>query len=331
MTDLQERPAVAPSGDLALLETAYRWMAMSRAIEEHIVSMFKQSRLRGRVVLGHGQEAIPVGAALCLEERDIVAPLHRDLGVHLVRGTTPFTIFSNYLGRATSLSAGRDSDVHMGEWSRGVFPMVSHLPDSWPIAGGIALAHKLRGEPRVTMAFCGDGATSTGTWHETVNFVAVQQLPVVLIVENNQFAYSTPTASQYRCERIVDRAVGYGIPGEEVDGNDVVAVHEVVGRAVRTAREGGGPTLLVAHTMRMVGHAFHDPATYVPDGMLEEWAAKDPLDRCAAQLRLAGWDDERFTGLREELRLEMREAWEQAELEPLPDAADVATRVYAEG
>jgi TPP-dependent pyruvate/acetoin dehydrogenase alpha subunit len=330
MTDLQERPMVLPSGEVALLETAYRWMATSRAIEERVVSMFKQGRLRGRVVLGHGQEAIPVGAALCLEDDDVVAPLHRDLGVHLVRGTTPFTIFLSYLGRATSPSAGRDGDVHMGEWSRGVFPMVSHLPDSWPIAGGIALAHKLRGEPRVTMAFCGDGATSTGTWHETVNFVAVTQVPMVLIVENNQFAYSTPTASQYRCERIVDRAAGYGIPGEEVDGNDVVAVHEVVQRAVHTARAGGGPTLLVAHTMRMAGHAFHDAAAYVPDGLREEWAAKDPLDRCAARLRLAGWDDDRFTALHDDLHAEMRDAWERAEAEPMPGPDDVATRVYAD-
>ena len=305
-------------------------MDLSRAIEERIVSAFKQGRLRGRIVTGQGQEAIPVGAGLCLEEDDIVAPGHRDLGVHLIRGTTPYTIFCNYLGRAGSLSDGRDSDVHMGEWHRGVFPMVSHLPDSWPIAAGIALAQKLRHQPRVTMTFCGDGATSTGTWHETVNFAAVQQVPIVFIVENNQYAYSTPTSAQYRCERIVDRAVGYGIPGEEVDGNDVVAVHDVVQRAVDRARDGGGPSLVVADTMRMAGHAFHDAADYVPDGMLEAWAAKDPVDRCADRLRRLGWDDVRFEQIRDEHRAEVRAAWDRAELEPLPDPADVATRVYAD-
>jgi TPP-dependent pyruvate/acetoin dehydrogenase alpha subunit len=317
-------------GDLGVLESALHWMEVSRAIDDRLVSAYKQGRLRGRLLSGRGQEAIPVGAGLCLEPDDLVTPAHRDMGVHLIRGTTPYVIFAHYLGRATGLSGGRDGDVHMGEWSRGVFPMVSHLPDSWPIAAGLALTQKLRGEPRITMAFCGDGATSTGTWHETVNFAAVNQLPMVLIVEDNQYAYSTPTDAQYRCANIADRAIGYGIPGETVDGNDVTAVHHVVQRAADRARAGDGPTLIVAETMRMEGHAFHDAASYVPDELREEWAAKDPLERVKGRLRHVGWDEDRFAAIRDEVRDEVRAAWDQAEAEPLPDGTDVAERVYAD-
>lgn len=312
------------------LESAYAWMNLSRTVEERLRSAYTQGRLRGRFLSGRGQEAIPVGAALCLDAGDYLAPVHRDLGAHLVRGTTPLTIFRHYLGRAGGPSQGRDGDLHMGEWDKRVFPMVSHLPDSWPVIAGVALACKLRGEPHIAMAFCGDGATSTGTWHESVNFAAVQRLPMVLVVEDNQYAYSTPTMSQYRCESIVDRAVGYGIDGVEVDGNDVEAVQEVMGKAVATVRSGEGPVLVVAHTFRMEGHAFHDAAAYVPGELTAEWADRDPIALAAARLRAAGWDDARFAALQEQQTAGVKAAWLQAESEPLPDPSELHHGVYAD-
>ena len=169
-------------------------MVLSRSMEDRLTNLYKQGGLRGRLVSGRGQEAIPVGSAMTLRDGDVIAPVHRDLGAHLIRGTEPIALFRSYLGRASGLSQGRDSDVHMGDWSKGVYPMVSHLPDSWPVVGGIAFGFHLDGSERVAMAYCGDGAMSTGTWHESVNFAAVFDLPIVYILEDNQYAYSTPTA-----------------------------------------------------------------------------------------------------------------------------------------
>jgi TPP-dependent pyruvate/acetoin dehydrogenase alpha subunit len=314
---------------LELLVASYRHMATARAIEQRLRSAYTQGRLRGRFLSGRGQEAIPAGATLALGEDDVMAPVHRDLAGHLVRGTTPLTIFRHYLGRATGPSRGRDGDLHMGEWSKGVFPMVSHLPDSWPVAGGIALGFQLRGEPRVVMAFCGDGATSTGTWHESMNFAAVMQLPLVLVVEDNQYAYSTPRHRQFACERIVDRAVGYGMPAELVDGNDVVAVHGAAERAVRRARSGGGPTLIEATTMRMEGHAFHDYAHYVPTGVREIWAERDPIEACRARLLAAGEDESALVRVLAEITADVKAAWVVAEADPLPEPSGEVAAVYA--
>jgi len=193
----------------------------------------------------------------------------------------------------------------------------------------VALKCKLRGEPNIAMAFCGDGATSTGAWHEAVNFAAVQRLPIVFVVEDNQYAYSTPREAQFACRDLVDRAVGYGIPGYDVDGNDVDAVNSVVSKAVRTARTGDGPTLVVATTMRMEGHAFHDAAAYVPEEMKAGWATRDPLLRAEDSLRALGWDDARLTALHEEQVASVRQAWAEAEADPLPDGSDVERGVYA--
>jgi TPP-dependent pyruvate/acetoin dehydrogenase alpha subunit len=310
------------------LEVAYRWMALARTIEDRLRAAATQGRLRGRFLSGRGQEAIPTGAALCLEPEDYLAPVHRDLAAHLVRGTTPATIFRHYLGRATGPSQGRDGDLHMGEWSRRVLPMVSHLPDSWPVACGLALSCKLRGEPSIVLAICGDGATSTGTWHESVNLAAVQRLPIVFLVEDNQYAYSTPRERQFRCASLVERAAGYGIPGYEVDGNDVDAVHRATSKAVAAARRGDGPSLVVATTMRMEGHALHDAAAYVPQDLKDRWAARDPLRRTEDALRVLGWDDARFAALREEQTAAVRAAWLEAEADPLPDPGDLERGVY---
>ena len=307
----------------------FRWLVLSRAIEDRLRSMYLQSKLRGRLISGRGQEAIPVGAALALGPGDVVAPVHRDLGAHLVRGTTPLTIFRHYLGRADGPSRGRDGDIHMGEWKHRVFPMVSHLPDAWPVLCGVGLAFQLDHTANVGLGFCGDGATSTGAWHEAVNFAAVFDLPLVFVIENNQYAYSTPTARQYRVPRLADRAAAYGIPGTTVDGNDVREVRRAATEAVLRARQGGGPSIVEAMTMRMDGHAIHDDASYVPKKLLEDWAKADPIVRCEQHLLESGISSDEVASVRSDVASEVGEALRVAESEPLPDSAELGVGVYA--
>lgn len=327
---MTERGALVDGVDGYTAEHLLRTMILSRCIEDRVHSLYKLSRLKGRVISGRGQEAVSVGSASALAPGDVVAPVHRDLGVHLVRGTDPLTVMLHYFGRAAGPSQGRDGDIHFGEWSRGVFPMVSHLPDSWPVMAGAALAFRLRGESRVAMALCGDGATSTGLWHETLNFSSVFSAPAVFIVENNQYAYSTPTARQFRLERISDRASAYGIPGETVDGNDVLAVHNVVSEAVSRAREGGGPTLVEAVTMRMDGHAIHDDAAYVPREILASWADRDPIDLLIEKLTVAGVPSDSIEDAWLSAREQVDAAVELAEAGAMPDPVDLTRGVLHE-
>lgn len=306
-------------------------MCRSRALEDRLHVLHRQGRLRGRLLSGRGQEAIPVGAALALEPDDRVAPLHRDLGVHLVRGTTYRTVLLHYFGKAAGPARGRDGDIHFGEWSRGVLPMVSHLPDSFPVALGFALAARLRGLPRIALAICGDGATSTGLWHETLNLASVLQAPIVFLIENNQYAYSTPVDRQYRIERLSDRAAAYAMPGCTVDGNDAIAVYRAVAEAALRARGGGGPTLLEAVTMRMDGHAVHDDASYVPPEVLDMWRARDPIERLARELQGHGFTAARLAEIRARADDEIMAAIQEVEAAADPDPASAAAGVYAQG
>ena len=316
------------------LETAltlFRWMVLSRSLEDRLYALFRQGRLHGRLISGRGQEAIPVAVTLATRTEDVVCPVHRDLGAHLVRGTRPETVLLHYLGRSDGPSRGRDGDIHFGEWSRGVFPMVSHLPDSWPVSVGIAMAASLRRKPRVVVAFCGDGATSAGAWHESLNFASVFQTPNVFVVENNHYAYSTPTPRQYRIAELVDRAAAYGIPGVRVDGNDALAVHAAAVQAISLAREGGGPTLIEAVTMRMDGHAAHDGASYVPAELLEDWRRRDPIDRLAGELRQQGIPEDDLQEIRTSANRRIEQALRAAEAAPLPEARLLEDGVYAAG
>src|SRR5262245_24827318 len=256
--------------------------------------------------------------------------MHRDMAAHLIRGITPETVLLHYFGKATGPSGGRDGDIHFAEWERRNFPMVSHLPDSFPIALGLALTSLLRKDGAVTVAFCGEGATSVGTWHETLNFASVFKAPNVFVVENNQYAYSTPTERQYRGQ-LVDRALGYGMAGECVDGNDVLAVHDAMGRAVDRARGGEGPTLLEAVTMRMDGHAGHDAAAYVPEDLKLLWRARDPIERLERRLRAHGVTQVRIEDQWAMAREKVEVALERAARSPDPTAGDLLARgVFAQ-
>jgi pyruvate dehydrogenase E1 component alpha subunit len=318
----------APQLDLVV---AHRWMVLSRMVEDRLRNLYTAGALRGRIVSGRGQEAIPTGTALTLRPDDVMAPIHRDLSAHLIRGTELVTIFRQYFGRRTSVTRGRDGDVHFGEWDKGVYPMVSHLPDSFPVIGGVAFGFTLEGSDRVALAYCGDGAMSTGTFHESVNFAAVFDLPIVYVLENNQYAYSTPTAQQSRLDHLADRGAGYGIPAVTVDGNDVTAVFEATTEAVARARAGGGPTFVECVTMRMDGHAIHDDASYVPADLLARWRERDPIVLVEAARRERGWSDADGEALRAELDVEIKTAVEVARAEEPPDAADLEHGVYATG
>jgi pyruvate dehydrogenase E1 component alpha subunit len=302
-------------------------MMLMRSIEERGLKLYKQGKIPGSFYDGRGQEAISVGATYALAAGDpVCSPLIRDLGAHLVRGTDVTEIFRHYMGRANALSRGREGNVHFGDRHRGVVGMVSMLPDMMVVANGLALAFKLRGEPRCALSFFGDGATSRGDWHEAMNWAAVDRLPVVFVLENNELAYSTPQERQFAVPPI-ERAPGYGIPAESVDGNDVEAVFGAVARARARALAGEGATLVEAVTMRMHGHGAHDDARYVEPGRLEAWAQRDPLEHQAAALG-ALVDAE---ALRAEVDAEVEAAVGAALATPMADPADALTGVFCEG
>jgi len=314
----------------AKLNLAY-WMRLTRTLDEALVAMWKQGRGVGGTFSGRGHEAIAVGAGYALGPDDVVAPMHRDLGCYLVRGMSAERIMANQLGKEPGVTRGRDANLHgMGDLEFNIIGFVSHLPQSLPVALGAAMAFQYREEPRVALTFTGDGSSNTGLFHETLNLAAVQKAPFVLVVENNQYAYSTPLHEQMAIDDIVVRAQAHGVVGEIVDGNDVAAVHSVVSAAVVRARGGGGPTLIEAKTMRMLGHAIHDGAEYVPSQLLEEWEKRDPVTLWEDALIERGvLSPATLERLHSECRDEVEAAIAYAEKAPLPDPATVANGVYA--
>ena len=261
----------------------YRAIVLPRTIEEKMLNLLRQGRL-SKWFSGIGQEAIAVGVTAALEPDDFILPMHRNLGVFTTRGIDLPRLFRQLLGKDGGYTKGRDRTFHFGALEHRIVGMISHLGAMLPVADGLALAARLRGEPRVAAAFTGDGATSEGDFHEAVNLAAVWKLPVLFVVENNQYGLSTPVSEQYACKDIADKAAGYGIAGEIVDGNDLIAVYTAVTRAARRARAGEGPTLLEFQTFRMRGHEEASGTAYVPKHLFEEWAKKDPLARFEAFL-----------------------------------------------
>ena len=307
------------------------YMRLQRAVEDRAVKLYYQGRIPGAYFTGWGHEAIAVGATYALGPRDLIAPMHRDLAAYIMRGISVRRVFAQFLDREGGLTRGRDGNIHMGDPRFGIFPFISHMAASVPVAAGMALACRQRGEARVVLTFFGDGATSTGAWHEGVNFAAVFRLPVVLVLENNQYAYSTPLDRQTACQAFVDKAVGYGIAGVAVDGNDVLAVYGAARDAVGHAREGHGPTLIECRTMRMRGHSEADKYSYVPKALLDEWAARDPIALFERRLQSEGHltpDADRAMQERIAAEIEEELAWAEASPEPAPES--VTEGVYAE-
>src|SRR5947208_9154723 len=257
----------------------YYVMRLTRAMEDRTRTLFLQGRVVGGVYTAQGHEATTVGAATMLRDGDCIVPQHRDLGMHLVRGSSPRAVMCQWLARGNSPTLGRDGQMHIGDMHHGIVPMISMLGESLPVACGVALTMKIRQHSTIVIASMGDGATSTGPFHEALNFASVQKLPIVFVIENNGYAYSTPTYKQFVLENLSERALAYGMPGESVDGNDVLAVVDAVGRAVEHVRSGKGPALVECKTFRVRGHSEADQASYVPKELREEWLVKDPIKR----------------------------------------------------
>jgi TPP-dependent pyruvate/acetoin dehydrogenase alpha subunit len=303
-----------------------RAMLLMRGIEERAMSLYRQGKVPGSFYDGFGQEAVSAGAAFAMAPEDRLCILHRDLAAHLIRGVTPSRILSQYMGRAAGITRGRDGNVHFGDRTLGCVGMVSMLPDMMLVAAGMAMAFKLRGERRCALTWFGDGSTSRGDFHEAMNWAGVQKLPVVFVLENNQYAYSTPVDKQFAVDP-VERAAAYGFAGVTVDGNDAEAMFEATLAARERAVDGGGPTLIEAVTMRMHGHAAHDDMKYVPKEQVEEWRRRDPVERQERRLRDAGVD---VDAVRAAVAQEIETAATEALAGPMPTPDDVLEGVFCE-
>jgi TPP-dependent pyruvate/acetoin dehydrogenase alpha subunit len=321
------RSAVADHLTLDDRVALLRYMLLMRGIEERAMTLYRQGKVPGSFYDGFGQEAVSAGAAFAMGPKDRLCVLHRDLAAHLVRGVTPARIFAQYMGRAGGVTGGRDGNVHFGDWRVGCVGMVSMLPDMMLVATGMAMAFKLRREQRCALTWFGDGSTSRGDFHEAMNWAGVQKLPVIFVLENNHYAYSTPLEAQFAVDP-VHRAEAYGFPGLSVDGNDAEAVFEATREARERALEGAGPTLIECVTMRMHGHAAHDDMKYVDKARLEEWRRKDPIERQEARLRDLGADVE---AVRAEVSAEIEAGVEEALAMPMPDPATATDGVFCEG
>jgi TPP-dependent pyruvate/acetoin dehydrogenase alpha subunit len=310
----------------------YRNMLATRRIEERGNLLFKAGKLPGSYYTGRGNEAASVGVAAAMGADDVASPLHRNLGVHVVRGVQPAAIFCQFMGRQGGATSGRDSNLRSNDFGsgRGLLAGVSHLPAMITTITGIALAFQLQRQPRVAIGWCGDGAAARGDMHEAMNLAGVRRLPIVFVIDNNQYSYSTPNRLSFACQNLADRGPAYGFEGIVVDGTDLLTVLREAQRAIERAREGGGPTLLELVTLRMEGHAVHDDAGYVPRELLAEFAARDPLER------FRGWLEEvEQVGEAELQALEAEvTAWidagvAEAEASPMPDPATLLSGVYA--
>jgi pyruvate dehydrogenase E1 component alpha subunit len=304
-----------------------RYMLLMRGIEERAMHLYRQGKVPGSFYDGYGQEAVSTGASYAMGPADRLCVLHRDLAAHLVRGASVARILGQYMGRAGGVTGGRDGNVHFGERQLGCVGMVSMLPDMMLVATGMAMAFRLRGERRCALTWVGDGATSRGDFHEALNWAAVQSLPVIFVLENNQYAYSTPTDQQFAVDP-VQRASAYGFPGVVVDGNDVEAVFDATRRARERALAAEGPTLIEAVTMRMHGHAAHDDMRYVPEALLAHWRERDPIARQERRLVELGVD---VAELRADVAREIEAGTEQALAMAMPDPATATDGVFCTG
>ncbi len=316
------------TADLAAL---YERLLLPRVVEEKMLKLLTQGRL-SKWFSGIGQEAVAVGAASALRPDDWLLPLHRNLGVFTTRSRDLPRLFRQLLGRADGHTQGRDRSFHFGDLDDRIVGMISHLGAMLPVACGLALAARLRGEDGVALVFCGDGTASEGDVHEAMNLAAVWRLPVVFLIENNAWGLSTPAREQYACATLADRAIGYGMPGEVIDGNDVLAVIDAVGRAAERGRAGEGPTLVEALTFRMRGHEEASGTAYVPPELLAEWAGRDPITRFEAVLDAGGGTDAAARStLRDRLRGDVDRLVADALTAPVPESSEAAELAAVHG
>jgi TPP-dependent pyruvate/acetoin dehydrogenase alpha subunit len=316
--------------DAATLERMLYYLKLTREAEWRIERvLYRQGKIVGGVYVGRGQEAIGVGSAIQLKEGDVVLPSHRDFSSFVIRGFSLPDIFANWMARADSPTRGRDNTLHIGDTKRGVIPIISPLGATCPVACGVGLVLKQRRGGNVVLVHFGEGTTSVGDVHEAMNLAAVMKLPVIFICNNNQYAYSTPTEKQFAIKSLATRAAAYGMPGESVDGTDVLAVHEAVGRAVARARAGKGPSFLECKTFRMTGHSAHDDMEYVPEEFRNAGTRKDPIQRFEKLLVSRKiLTVQRIRELEQTVSREVDAAIANAEARPLPQGPEAVEGVY---
>jgi len=331
------RPAAPPHGlSIEQLLEMYRLVRLTRSLEERLELLFKQSKVVGGLFRSLGQEGESVASAFALRRRDdgtgdMLSPLIRNLGSMLTLGAKPVEIVRQYMAKGDSLARGKELNIHITDYDRGFIGQISPLGDLIPVMAGVALTFKQRGEDRVGMVYIGDGATSTGAFHEGINLAAVQRCPLVVIVENNGYAYSTPISKQTAAASFVDKAIGYGIAGERADGNDVIAVYEATRRAVDRARRGEGVSLIELVTYRRKGHAEHDNQSYVPPGEIERWESEnDPITRYVARLLEEGVAQAELDAIDARVMAEIDAATDVAEASPMPEPEDALVGIYAD-
>jgi TPP-dependent pyruvate/acetoin dehydrogenase alpha subunit len=330
--DAQAARSDRPLPDERLKEMLYL-LKLCRYFDERMEALYRQGRLPGAIYSGRGQEGTHVGVAFALEKDDSLFPTHRDLSAQLTKGLDLKRVMAQFWGRIDGYTRGRDGNSHIGDWAGNrTFTVISHLPIAYPVACGAALAYKRRGERRVAMAICGDGATSNGRWHEALNWSAVHQLPIVWVVNNNQYAYSTPNPLEFSVPTIAERASAYGMPGVRVDGGNVLEVFGAALDAVERAREGGGPSLVESVALRWRGHAGHDPAKYMPEELLERYMAeKDPVKNFEEYLLAEGVVTKEDIGkVQERVQLAFDEGYDYAQASPLPEPGDVTKGLWVE-
>jgi pyruvate dehydrogenase E1 component alpha subunit/2-oxoisovalerate dehydrogenase E1 component alpha subunit len=315
-----------------LLDIDY-YLRLTRTLEERLVALFRQAKVIGGLYRSLGQEGESVAAAYALDymQGDVVQPLIRNMGSILVAGARPVDIIKQYMAKGDSPTRGRELNIHFGHPARdGFIGQISMLGDMIPVMAGIALAGRMQKRNIVGLAFIGDGASSTGAFYEGMNFASVQKLPLVVVLENNGYAYSTPTVKQSLLKSLADKAHAFGCASETVDGNDVLATYAVTRRAVERARAGEGVTLIEAKTFRMKGHAEHDNQSYVPPELIEEWSAKDPVVRFEKTLIDDGIaTSAEFESIQSRVRREVDAATDEAERSPMPRPEEAAMGLYA--
>src|SRR5262245_22951875 len=309
------------------------YIRLTRSLEDRLDNLYKQGKIVGGLFRSLGQEATAVGSAYALDPKqgDMLSPLTRDLGALLVMGALPREVFANYLWRASSLSRGRDQNIHITDLKRGFIGTISPLGTLVSVMNGVMLATRMQKKKSVGMVYIGDGGTSTGAFHEAANFVSVQNLPLVIVGENNSYAYTTPTTKQMRILNLADRVKAYGMTSEIVDGNDALAVYWSSRRAVDRARDGSGPTFIEAKTFRMRGHAAHDNQSYVAKELLDQWKKRDPIghmEKALKENKVATGGDIEQVKKRVAAILDEDLAWAESQPAPIPE--DALGGVYAD-
>lgn len=316
----------------AVLERMLYYMKLTREAETRIERvLYRQGKIVGGVYVGRGQEAMGTGSAIQLTQGDMVFPSHRDFSSFLIRGIALRDILLNWMGRSEGPTRGRDNTLIVPDLKRGVIPYISHLGDTLPVACGVGMALKRQKKGKVVLVHFGEGTTSRGDVHEAMNWAGVMKLPVIFICNNNGYAYSTPTHKQYPVENISVRGAAYGMPGETIDGNDVLAIYATVAEAIAHARRNEGPCFIECKTFRMTGHSAHDMAEYVPEALMQKWAKKDPIARFEkVLLEKRVVTKKRLEEMDRTVVADVDRAVSEADAVPMPEGSTAVEGVYCE-